>query len=227
MNDAALLLCEGYDDRAFLAQWLEVLGWQPGLRCKYDAWGEVPAGVFTFAKGSWELRLVECKGKARQVVVARTYLAKPAVSVGKLIFARDADDPTTTDFDAARREHLGGLREPLAGLLRSCTIDVVLWGTLDPPPTLGVPAAQTLERIVASALAEADPPRAESVARWLGDEPRFEGPEHKAVALSHMAKWHADEDRDRFYRSVWMRHRSLLEARLRSTGMWDVIAAIA
>ena len=55
MSDTqSVVLCEGFDDRAFLAQWLETLGC---TQARIDPWGrnvvrgefgfEAPAGLFT------------------------------------------------------------------------------------------------------------------------------------------------------------------------------------
>ncbi len=65
----------------------------------------------------------------------------------------------------------------------------------------GVPAGQTLERLVCGALSHAYGDRGQTVQEWLaaagGD------PSPKSYSWSHMAGWYAEHGCDDFYRLVW------------------------
>lgn len=108
------------------------------------------------------------------------------------------------------------------------TLHLVRWEA-DDADCPGLPARQTLERLVCSALHTVYPERTAAVARWLDSRPGASAYGGKEFAWSHMAGWYAEDGCERFYRTVWedVQVASQLEKRLRSNGSWAVVEAIA
>ncbi len=65
----------------------------------------------------------------------------------------------------------------------------------------GVPAKQTLERLVCGALSLAYRDRGQTVQEWLASTSGDTSP--KSYSWSHMAGWYAEHGCDDFYRLVW------------------------
>lgn len=223
-----LVVCEGYEDRAFLGAWLEYLGMSEH---RVDPWGRpVAGGEFGYVHGSRFVRVVPSHGRPLLPVVAATYLrGHPTRPVERLVLCHDLDKNAPTPVSAGRDDVKHAVEVRIGeSAIADIAIEAIVWGSDDPAGTRGVPDLQTLERLVTSAIAEIHPDRAASVTDWLAAAPSLEGSEHKAVAYSYLAKWHADAGCDRFYRAIWddTRVRPHLERRLRATGAWDILAAL-
>jgi hypothetical protein len=97
----------------------------------------------------------------------------------------------------------------------------------------GVPARQTLERLVCAALAAAFPERGPSVQAWLDSRPEGPAAGPKEFAWSHMAGWYAEHGCQEFYSYLWAAEsgngcvRAELEKRLRECGAWRIAEALA
>jgi hypothetical protein len=108
------------------------------------------------------------------------------------------------------------------------TVSLIRWEATDPPAP-GLPAQQTLERLVCAALNAAYPPRANSVQNWLDSRPDPPNPDPKEHAWSYMAGWYADQSCEASYSSLWIDPQIVtqLESRLRSSGAWQIVESIA
>jgi hypothetical protein len=107
-------------------------------------------------------------------------------------------------------------------------ISLVRWEVADPKAP-GLPDQQTLERLASAALAAVYPARAASVQRWLDARPIPPGADPKEHAWSYMAGWYAEQGCEAFYSNLWNDPRVVAEpeARLRSSGAWQIAATLA
>jgi hypothetical protein len=111
------------------------------------------------------------------------------------------------------------------------TVSVALWGaTAD--PRAGLPAKQTLERLVCAAFLLAYPATGAPVQAWLDSRPvppPLSRDIHKAYVASYMAGWHAKRDFQGFFQAVWEDRQVAkhLEDLLKSTLAWDVAERIS
>jgi len=175
-----VVLCEGYDDRAFWKGWLCHLRCTDALESSggplvLDPWNRrVSGGQYAFysASGSF-IRVVPCKGKEQVLRQTRTRLdERNTRDLVHLVVNLDADEDASSD-----RDHTATLRQRVIGLLDSrqspyepdhggnlllddgaTMVSTVCWHASDPPdPEL--PDKQTLERLVCSAIISAYPER--------------------------------------------------------------------
>ena len=241
------VLCEGYDDRAFLASVFEHLGLasmrsEAGRGPLVDAWqDQLKGGIYGFRHPSGTspmVRLEEVKGLSKMARVARIALdghtTKPLAS---LTLVRDDDSEVgETPLDVASWVRgifpNEGVAKTTANTfeVRGVRVNVIVWRVDGDVSREGVPSKQTLERLVCSALADVDPSRASSVHRWLDDPPpASDVNDPKAIVGSYVAKWYAEDRLDAFYRGV-VRDEALLEKvrpSLESTGAWRVSSELA
>lgn len=235
MQRQAVILCEGFDDRAFLAEWLVTLGCQ---EARQDPWKKaVTTGQYGFTSpGGRFIRVHPCNGKALLAEVAGHYIdlhgARP-VSRLMLCFDADCEAPAfapramVLQSVAARRS-----ASPTAdaGAVTVDGVDIVsiVWECDDPVELAGVPSKQSLERLVAASIVAAEPARGASVMGWLRAAPEQAGPEHKAHAYAYLAKWFATSGCEDFYRAVWRDPaiRTQLEARLGRAGSLQRLQAL-
>jgi hypothetical protein len=105
----------------------------------------------------------------------------------------------------------------------STLVSVVEWNSDDAAGT-GVPAIQTLERLICSAMVAAYPQRAPAVQQWLDSHPEPPGSSPKEFAWSYMAGWYADCGCEYFCQAVWSDARIAdeLKSRLTRAGTWRV-----
>ena len=249
----SVILCEGYQDRAFWAGWLESLGChnlgrrpaRMGRIRVLDPWNvEVSGGEFAFhSKSSKFVRVVPCHGKDNVLPAAESRL-KDRVDreLARLVVNRDSDE---TVEDTASGSP-GASFQALEALLRrfgeveknehgdsvlnggATVVSSVLWEAGD-ASTAGLPNRQTLERLVCAALVAAYPDRGAAVHGWLDSRPDGPRAGPKEFAWSHMAGWYAERGCEAFYRHVWKDAAvaSQLESRLRACGAWRVAEALA
>jgi hypothetical protein len=108
------------------------------------------------------------------------------------------------------------------------TVSLVRWQA-DDPVEAGLPAQQTLERLVCAAVIAAYPERAEPVQRWLVSRPKAPpaGPKH--FAFSYMAGWYAEFGSDTFYQKLWKDEQLVvpLRSRLDACGAWRIAEELA
>lgn len=234
MSQQHVILCEGYDDRAFWAGWLLHLGCtdlsvRPDSgRSKriLDPWGRVVSGgQFGFAttRGAF-VRLVPCDGGGNVAATAAQFFKQHVTHpIGRLLVNLDADD-TLDAASTSAHDIIAGIKRTNETPIEVCP---VIW-TCDDETAPGLPAKQTLERLVAAAIVAAHPRRGPSVATWLDAEPRG-GATHKHHALSYLAKWYAEHGPDDFFKALWRdaATASQLEARLRRSGAWAQVEALA
>jgi hypothetical protein len=96
------------------------------------------------------------------------------------------------------------------------------------PPSAGLPAQQSLERLVCAALVAAYPPRGPAVTNWLDSRPAAPVAGPKEFAWSHMAGWYAEYGSDAFFRKLWLDAPAVteLQTRLTACGAWRVAEAL-
>jgi hypothetical protein len=108
-------------------------------------------------------------------------------------------------------------------------ICLIRWEAQD-APAAGLPARQTLERLVSAAILAAYPKRGPSVQSWLDgrpDPPQDDSP--KEHAWSYMAGWYAERHCEAFYATLWDEARiaAELQRRLRDSGAWEIAESLA
>jgi hypothetical protein len=243
----SIVFCEGYHDRAFWKGWLRTLGWtdpgeQPGQARKpfRDPFGGIVAsGDFGFGHHGRFLRIKQCQGDENVMPLATARInARATKGLRHVVLCFDSDEPeSSADPTASRLHSFAGLAAKLGGILAkggrsfdlddgTTTVSIVLWQAIE-PARRGLPAKQTLERLVAAVIADVDPAKALAVAAWLDAHPVAEA-DPKAYAWSYMAKWYTDGGCDRFYEQMWEKPdlRPALEARLHAIGAGDVAASL-
>jgi hypothetical protein len=240
MNEI-VIVCEGYDDRAFWKERLHLWGWTVDGDDRRTG-RRLVGGVYGFAKGNRFARVIPSMsddGALLQTAIA--IRERNTAPFGLLVVNLDEDTidtatPSTSRIQAisTRVEQEMGRRievDPMDGafhLTNDPARDVVvpLFWRCNDEPHAELPPKQTLERLVVASLREVHPERAREVATWLGSRtnPVDEKP-HKAMAYSHMAGWYADHGCDDFYRHVWREPpiAAALEARLTQQPAWAVV----
>jgi hypothetical protein len=251
----SLILCEGYHDRAFWKGWLLYLGCTdpstpaPGSARRsvvLDPWGtRVVAGHYAYSSRTGRfIRVVPCHGKSNVLTEALSRLRQRTTKpLSRLVINVDPDVPAggtgpgtaglqsrdvearLQTIDSAAALNAAGEIDLDSGTTK---VSLIRWEAGD-PPTRGLPAQETLERLVSAALVAAYPPRAQAVQRWLDGRPAPPGADPKEHAWSYMAGWYAEHGCDDFYSNLWRDPVVVreLEARLVSSGAWPIVQAIA
>ena len=208
MNES-VILCEGYQDRAFWTGWLEFLGCSsahylpnaPGGQQK-DPWGKpISRGQYGYDSPTGKfLRVVPCGGKAKVLPEARLRLkGRTTQTLTRLILNIDSDLPAGSLPPVAaglsRDDVLAEVRkfDPIAALVANDEIaldagatfvSLIRWEAADPPAD-GLPMQQSLERLLCAAIVAAYPARASAVQQWLiaRPVPPSTGPKDLLVVL--------------------------------------------
>lgn len=207
-----VILCEGYDDRAFWTGWLQHLGCTSRGRGARDPWGRpVRGGEYAFdTPGGCFLRVVPVGGDSKLKSKVRFFLAAHATHpVGYLIVNWDRDDPPDTSEGTSDQDRLrdmlgeasedGAWQRTPAGVRAGALV----WHIPVDAGGPGVPEKNTLECLVAAAIARAYDERAASVESWLHDPAAPEGVGPKHYAYAYLAKWYAELGCEYFYEHVW------------------------
>jgi hypothetical protein len=238
----SIVLCEGFDDRAFWQGLLLSLGCKDARRDssihKFNA-------VFTYRTPSGRLvHVVPCHQQQSAVgseeraqdpvrFLARLLLKGRATKpLSRLILNLDVDTSNPSDIVASIRSIVGPeARETPSSDFElddgQLVVSPLLW-YLPRPVATGIPAQQALERLVCAALCDAFPERGLAVGSWLSSRPDPRGKEHKAHAWSFMAGWHTDHGMGDFYASLWRDPdiQPKLRAILERTSAWPTIVAL-
>ncbi len=240
MTRQHVILCEGFDDRAFWAGWLIYLGCQDQGRRRpvYDAWGEeVKNGKYLFTtRGASNVLVDPVHGGSEVRATAMTYFRQHNTKpIGRMIVNIDSDAEGEGRTSSAReviagivRDYDGGAVGDLDGPHSIDDVEVwpVVWECLDSGEIPGIPRQQTLERLAAAAIVAAYAERGEPVQRWLEAEPVEENTNHKNYGMSYFAKWYAQRHgHGDFYRALWRDEAvaEQLKARLTATGAWQLV----
>lgn len=251
----SVILCEGYHDRAFWTGMLLKQGCvDPGQplpnqsRRKFvvDPWGkEVKSGQYGFqSKTGVFIRVIPCGGKHNILRFLKIRLAERATKpLHYLVVSADADldlssgltkpkGPSDEAVERILREHDSNATKTSEGIWQldggRSNLMIVRW-QVDDRSKEGLPAKQTLERLVCAALAEVYPSRAPAVQNWLDSRSEAPAMGPKEYAWSYMAGWYADGGCEYFYRRIWDEPRVVqaLESRLTHCGAWQVAKRIA
>jgi hypothetical protein len=249
----SVVLCEGYHDRAFWKGWLLHLkctdpGAPPGSTRRvdvYDPWNtKVGGGQYAYvSRTGGFVRVIPCHGLGNVLPTATIRLRQRGTkALARLVINVDPDvvAGAGTGASGLRRQdveaHVRNF-DPSAALNPVGEIDVdggatkislIRWEASDPPGP-GLPAQQTLERLVSAALVAAYPARALVVQNWLDGRPTPPAVTPKEHAWSYMAGWYAEHGCEDFYTHLWRDSAVVtqLEARLRASGAWQIAEAIA
>lgn len=249
----SVILCEGFHDRAFWDGWLTFLGcnsdgFRPGTPGypALDPWKDpVRKGQFAYhSKTGGFVRVRHCNGRSKILQEARIRLTQRATKrLLRLVINVDVDTiavgagPGPTGLRRQDVLHQVQQIDPSASMSADGEIEVdagatkvalVRWEASDPPdPSL--PNDQTLERLVCAAIIAAYPARANAVRDWLASRPQPPATNPKDHAWSHVAGWYAEHGCEAFYSNLWNDPRVVaeLEARLKSSGAWQIAATLA
>lgn len=239
-----LIVCEGYQDRHFWDGWLRRLGWREDTSVVMRRRNREPPGQYGFRHAAGSLRLAPAGGKSL-VFVAAIDLLRAEPDVTHLVLNEDPDQlamtrtpelPLPLRATRERLEALGWSCGPVADYPLLVThpdrapvaIHRILWTCADPPAP-GLPAVDTLERLVCAALLAAYPDRGPVVQAFLDARPAPPADHpHKAAAMSHMAGWYAPHGSFDFYRHLWDDPllADQLELRLRASGAWAIAESL-
>jgi hypothetical protein len=249
----SVILCEGFHDRALWDGWLTFLGcnsdgFKPGTPGypALDPWGDpVRQGQFAFRSQSGRfVRVRPCHGRGNVLQEARIRLNRRTTrQLLRLVINVDVDTTaagmTAGPTGLRQQDVLYQVQQidPLAFVNADHEIEVdggatkvslVRWEVSDRPAP-GLPDQQTLERLASAALAAAYPARAAAVQNWLDTRPLPPGTDPKEHAWSYMAGWYAEHGCEAFYSNLWHDPRVVaeLEARLRSSGAWQIAVTLA
>jgi hypothetical protein len=246
----AVVLCEGFHDRAFWAGWLLTLGCtDPGLlpdgtrRPVLDPWNKtVVKGQYGYQSVSGEfVRVQPCRGIDTVLPATRLRLGFRATQpLRRLVVCVDPDTIAASAATGIRRaDVLNLVREFDPAALESGPNDVLLdggatvvslvrWEASDPDAP-GIPAQQTLERLVCASICAAYPDRGAAIKQWLESRPAPPPATVKEFAWSHMAGWYAMRGCENFYQAIWEdgATASQLEVRLRGSGAWGIAEELA
>lgn len=242
----AVVLCEGYYDRAFWAGWLERLGCpSPRGRPVYDTLRKrVVGGEYGYSSKSGNfVRIVPCHGKKNVLPETRRRLndrhldptlSHLVISVDPDVMPPGADARTGLRAEDVRRvvrEMAPNAEVTDEGDLvlhdGDTTVSLVRWET-NGDTHAGVPAQQTLERLVCAVITAVYPNRGPAVQKWLDERPDAPEVTPKEFAWSHMAGWYAGRGCENFFRAVWEEVRlvSELETQLNASGAWRVAESL-
>jgi hypothetical protein len=207
----SVILCEGIHDRAFWKGWLKYLGCADlgGSGPVTDPWKKrVAAGQFAYRSHSGTfIRVQPCGGKSNIPMAVKLRLKQRSTeSISRLLVALESDvdahgphgnDPLrgvmnigniVQEFDSAAVESAEGEFDLDGGATK---VQAIRFDIPDAPCD-GVPAQQTLERLVCASTVAAYPDRASAVHLWLQRRPNAPDNGPKAHGWSYMAGWNAD-----------------------------------
>jgi hypothetical protein len=224
MIERAVILVEGYDDRAFWSGFLRQVCQCAPVMAPRPSGGA--AGVYRYESPSGarvevipvqEQRVDAAKLQALLNERLRGRATRPDERLRGVVICQDDDQQTAQ----APRHDLRWLEQrvgaafgpgwtptraqvspPAVWLNDGPVVLAVDWwldGAVDP----ALPAQQTLERVVCAALARTSPAQAESARAWLAARPAPAGAPHKAAAAALWAGWRADDGWARFYEALW------------------------
>jgi hypothetical protein len=240
----SVVLCEGYDDRAFWAGWLTSLGCKAApskANLILDPWSEtVHRGQFAYLTSTGAfVRVTPCGGRDEVLKAAESRLKQRTThELRRLIVNTDSDDggagpakdTVKSVLDRARK--LDGTAKQQTGQTitmdsGALTIDVIEWTASDQPSDR-LPQQQTLERLVCASIIASYPNRAKAVADWLASRPSPPQSSVKQHSWSHMAGWYAESGCERFYSALWEDQlvATQLEERLRARHAWDAVQSL-
>ncbi|MRG94739.1 hypothetical protein [Polyangium spumosum] len=251
----SVVLCEGFHDRAFWKGWLEHLRCEDARPVRPDGsygtakdpFGKpVQGGQWAFrTPGGGFLRVSPCGGDNGVLKELRTRLEGRKTNALRRVITSLDNDAITSDVALSQRAE--SLRQSFTSAIAAAdpryerlangdlilddgrtVASLVLWQSAAERVPAHVPAKQTLERLVCSALCAAYPDRGAAVAAWLVARPDAPPPGPKEFAWSHMAGWYASKGCDEFYQALW-KDAAVAEAlrqRLDAAGAWDIVEAL-
>ena len=244
----SVIICEGFHDRAFLKGWLEKLDWRSPSRSEgrtfCDSRGEAGrAGHFVLFRDRAGVRdyvrIAPVTGDTNVLPVAGDLLLEDK-PLDVLICVLDSDQPRASADPVASRlqaftKRLGppgtSAMRPDGGSVR---LELLVWCTAPSThPRVGLPATHTLELVAIDSIVAAYPARAAAVENFIAAQPladptRESAGRAKEHAWAYMAKWSGSRGCDEFYQGIWddAQIAAALEATLRSTSAWDVLASL-
>jgi len=249
------IVCEGYHDRSFWSGALIFLGCNdPGIKAVdrprvpvYDPWGvKVEKGQFGFrTRQDHFIRIVPTHGRSRIMETARNRIEQRKVNeLHRLVICIDEDIPVEGFKRKQDESHIQDLLNWVKAIDHVAKIDgndvllgdtdsrvsLIRWRTADNTDKPGLPAKQTLERILCKALVQAFPDRAEPVEQWLAGRPDPPKENPKEHALSYLAGWFADAANYESAIRVWWEKDQIkdrLKTVLQETEIWSIMEEIA
>lgn len=242
MSRVVHVLCEGYEDRDFLAGWLETLGHADARTHVHPKTGKKVTGSGAYALQSPEAFVVVLPsgGHTKIVDAARIWLneADPARRPDSVLVVEDSDELAPGRSSQRLASHLQTLRDqyPAACVLASenaspsagsILLDGWAWYTDAAPETRGLHDKQTLERLVCGAFLDVEPKRGDAVHAWLHSTPPsgVPKPDEKNHYFAYLSKYTDATSELAPYRRIWKdeRARQFLEQQLRATGAEAVL----
>lgn len=237
MSRHAVLLCEGYHDRAFWAGVLRERGWSDARDASgkaHDPLGKlVRDGRYAFRKNEHFVVVVPCLGApniapaARQQFLAAKLDTGRAGCIDQVVACFDGDAGELGSVQSIRdrwKEAFGATPPSTPSWTQDgLRVDVLFLHSSDPR------YSTSLDGLVASAFAEAQPERDHAIRSWLSDRPDPPAKPSKETMWSIMAGWFAEQGCDSFLQhGLWsdaaVRERVLLAVdRCQLTPMLDAL----
>jgi hypothetical protein len=249
----SVIVCEGFDDRAFWSGLLTKLGFTNPTEGKVrkivrDPWGQqVKGGQFAFYSPIGRfVRLVPAQGKNNVLGFGTDRIdGRNTEALEKLIINLDEDRLALSGQFNSNAIQWQAIDDRLTkrGFTRTapeshsystgepdpCQVHVIQWRCNDPASDY-LPDLQCLERLVIASIVAAYPDRAEPVKQWLANRPNPpESRSPKEFSWSHMAGWYADAGCDEFYQHIWREKEvaAQLQQRLTANGTWGILESLA
>ena len=234
--DESLILCEGFDDRDFLAGWFaHACGWRDYSQIpapKMFMRKQVPPRLFLLDSpaGTHRIGILPVGGRERLGDQIRRVLDEP-VTLRSLTACADIDQPSTAgstavvDLVRTALQALGAataLAPPWSVNGVQITAVSIGAGSVAIP---GLDSKERLERLVLTAFARAWPARWATLQQWLANIPDGTGDRCRAAHWSVMAGWFPDGGcSDYLRRAIWQDSamREQLTRLLAQTGLLEV-----
>ncbi|MGA2498763.1 MAG: hypothetical protein ABSH20_13550 [Tepidisphaeraceae bacterium] len=248
----ALVICEGYHDRAFWHGMLKDLGCHDAPstqegdhRVFRDPWNRpVRGGRALLSKSREFVSIRPANGKDDVCRTVRLRLGEHALQPLRVLVVNvdadtNADGTPSTSRGVSRAAVEDVVRQADPAAVADGKDFLVFGGTVcvaftvwsaTVPPSLGLPNQQTLERVISAALASVYPDRAAAVDRWLAARPNPPQPNPKEHAWSYLAGWYANRPSyEGFCTSIWNEPAVAAQLRrcLMQTDVWRVAELLA
>ncbi|MBK9385494.1 MAG: hypothetical protein IPN34_11855 [Planctomycetes bacterium] len=231
MSRYAIVLVEGYHDRAFWSGWLTARGWVSAKGALDPSGKKVEGGRFAFRRGESFAVVMPCDGWSNIPSIFKTHVkAAQSPETGQIDHLIPCFDHDIAGKDHAasirdRFQEVIGFRPPSGASWTHAGIRVDILHFRATSASFG----PQLDGLVAECYDRAYPDRTQSVAAWTSNLPSPPQKTDKQTMWAIMAGWYAAKGCEAFLQeSIWSdaRMRQELERALEELGIAAVVAAM-